>query len=130
MTTAKNNREKRLYIRVTATEYKKIHNGFSTSTKRKFSDYIRFVLLEKPITIYTRNKSTDDFVTAIIALKNELNAIGNNFNQAVKKLHTIKDNFEVKTWAEMNEKSKQLFFKKLDEINVKISKISDQWLQE
>lgn len=130
MTATINNREKRLYIRVTAAEYKKIHNGFSTSTKRKFSEYLRYVLLDKPITIYSRNKSADDLVAEIIALKNELNAIGNNYNQDVKKLHTIKDNYEIKAWAESNEKSRQLFFKKMEEIQVKISQISDRLLQE
>ena len=128
MTITKNYREKRLCIRLKAAEYKKIHNSFSTSTKRKSSDYLRYVCLEKPIKVYTLNKSTDDFVTAIIVLKNEFNAIGNNLNLAVKKLHIIEDNSEIKIWAEMNEKSKQIFLKKMEEINLEISQISNRWL--
>ena len=32
-----------------------------------------------------RNQSLDDFMTEMMQLRSELNSIGNNFNQAVKK---------------------------------------------
>ena len=125
-----NNRIKWIHLRVTLAEYKKIHTGFTQSTKRKISEYIRVILLDKPITVYTRNRSYDDFVTEMILLRNELKAIGNNFNQAVKKLHTIDHSAEIKTWAMLNENSRQLLVKKVDEINIKIAQISDKWSQE
>lgn len=130
MSEQKNNRVKQLQIRLTATEYKKITSGFSRSTKRKLSEYIRSILLDKPITVYTRNQSFDDFVSEMILLRYELRAIGNNFNQSVKKLHTASSDTEIKTWALLNENSKQEFFKKVDEINFKISQIADKWSQE
>lgn len=130
MSEQKNNRVKQLQIRLTATEYKKITSGFSRSTKRKLSEYIRSILLDKPITVYTRNQSFDDFVSEMILLRFELRAIGNNFNQSVKKLYTASSDTEIKTWALLNENSKQEFFKKVDEINFKISQIADKWSQE
>lgn len=66
----------------------------------------------------------------MILLRYELKAIGNNFNQLVKKLHTASTDAEIKTWALLNENSKQIFFKKVDEINFKISQIADKWSQE
>ncbi|MGC4038330.1 MAG: plasmid mobilization relaxosome protein MobC [Chitinophagaceae bacterium] len=125
-----NNRNRWLHLRLTETEYKKIHTGFAESTKRKISDYARSVLLDKPITIYTRNKSYDDFIQEMIVLRKELNAIGNNFNQTVKKLHKIVHDNEIKSWALVNEKSKEMFLKKVDEIKSKISQVADQWSQE
>jgi hypothetical protein len=130
MSDAKNNRNKWLHIRLTEPEYEKLYAGFSRSTKRKISDYARNILLDKPITVYTRNQSFDDFVAEIILLRSELKAIGNNFNQSVKKLHTMDTDAEIKTWALLNENSKRLFLKKADEINLKIEKISSQWLRE
>ena len=130
MSEQKNNRDKWLHIRLTSTEYKKITTGFSRSTKRKLSEYTRSILLEKPITVYTRNQSFDDFVAEMILLRNELKAIGNNFNQTVRKLHIASSDAEIKTWALLNENSKQMFFKKVDEINFKISQIADKWSQE
>jgi hypothetical protein len=130
MSEQKNNRNKWLHLRLSEAEYKKIQNGFSKSTKRKISDYVRSILLNKPITVYTRSKSLDDFISEMILLRSELNSIGNNFNQSVKRLHTLDEISEINAWAILNEKSKEIFIKKVDEIKEKINQISDKWLQE
>ena len=130
MKVEKSNRNKWIHLRITSAEYKKIHTGFSQSTKRKISEYMRSILLDKPIPVYTRNRSFDDFVTEMILLRNELNAIGNNFNQTVKKLHTLDHLSEINTWALLNETSRELLVKKVAEINNKIAQISDKWSQE
>ncbi len=126
----KNNRNKWLHIRFTEAEYKKLHTGFSSSTKQKISSYARDIILNKPITVYTRNKSLDDFVAEMILLRNELKAIGNNINQAVKKMHIADNESELIFWSKQIEKFKSVLFSKIDEINLKIAQLSDQWLQE
>ena len=85
-------------LRLTIKEYQQIEKQFKNSTAKKLSDYVRHVLFDKPITVYQRNKSLDDFMTEMINLRNELNSIGNNFNQAVKKLHTLQQIAEFKAW--------------------------------
>ena len=125
-----NKRTRWLHIRLTETEYKKLQAGFSTSTKQKISSYARDILLDKPVTVYTRNQSVDDFVAEMIQLRNELKAIGNNINQAVKKLHTSANNTELKYWTQQVANSREILFQKMDEINLKIASISDQWLPE
>jgi hypothetical protein len=42
----------------------------------------------------------------------------------------MNDTAELKTWVLLNEKHKENFFKKVDEINQKIIQLSGQWLQE
>ena len=121
---------RRVTVRFTEEEYGTLNASFKNSTKRKLSGYIRAVLLHKPITVYTRNQSFDDFVAEMILLRNELKAIGNNFNQSVKKLHTMDKDPEIKAWALLNENSKQSFFKKVDEINARIIQMDSKWSQE
>ena len=123
------NRSKLLKVRLTPKEMETIHNKFSKATCRKLSEYVRKVLLDKPVTMYHRNKSLDDFMTEMITLRNELNAIGNNYNQVVKRLHNLERLEEIKAWALLNESSKQILLKKVDEIKLKIAQINDQWLQ-
>ena len=72
----------------------------------------------------------EPFISEMILLRSELNFIGNNFNQSVKRLHTLDEISEIKVWAILNEKSKEIFIKKVDEIKGKINQISDKWLQE
>ena len=121
---------RKVTVRFKQEEYNKVNVSFKATTKRKLSEYIRYVLLEKPVTVYTRNQSIDDLMAQFILLKNELSAIGSNFNQVVKRLHTMDKNPELNAWVLLNEKHKENFFKKVDEINQKITQLSSQWLQE
>jgi hypothetical protein len=117
-------------FRVKPQEYEDIHKLFSATTCRKLSQYARKVLLNKPVVVKYRNQSADDFLSAIIPLKNELNSIGNNFNQAVKKLHTLHEIPEFKNWLTTYETDRQMFLKKVDEIKTKINQLYEQWSQE
>jgi hypothetical protein len=129
MSAEKINRSKLLQVRLTAKELERIHSKCSQSTCRKLSDYVRKVLLEKPITMNHRNQSLDDFMAEMIVLRNELNAIGNNFNQTVKRLHTLQQIDEIKTWLFLNETARQIILSKIAEIKSKINQIDSQWLQ-
>jgi hypothetical protein len=129
MSSEKINRGKLLQVRLTPKELEKIHNKFSQSTCRKMSDYVRKVLLDKTITVNRRNQSLDDFMAEMTSLRKELNALGNNYNQLIKRLHSLQDISEIKTWLLLNESTKQILLTKITEIKSKINQINNQWLQ-
>jgi hypothetical protein len=129
MSAEKINRGKLLQVRLTPIELEKIHNKFSGSTCRKMSDYVRKVLLDKTITVSRRNQSLDDFMAEMTSLRKELNALGNNYNQLIKRLHSLQDISEIKTWLLLNESTKQILLNKITEIKSKINQINNQWLQ-
>ena len=124
-----NNRTKWLHLRLTPDEYQKIMKEFNKSTCRKISDYARKNLLQKPIISTYRNQSLDDFMAEMIRLRGELNAIGHNFNQAVKKLHTLHQISDFKRWLISYELEKKILFNKVDEIKKHIQKFAESWLQ-
>jgi predicted metalloprotease with PDZ domain len=93
------------------------------------SDYVRKVLLDKTITVKQRNQSLDDFMAEMTSLRKELNALGNNYNQLIKRLHSLQDISEIKTWLLLNESTKQILLNKITEIKSKINQINNQWLQ-
>ena len=66
----------------------------------------------------------------MILLRKEMNAIGNNFNQAVKKLNAFQDFFEIKIWLSVYDSSRKIVMRNVDEIKSKINQFSDQWSQE
>lgn len=129
MTDSKNNLTKRIHIRLKQSDFNAIQKRFASSTCRKLSEYARDVLLNKTITVKQRNQSLDDFMTEMIMLRNELNKIGNNFNQSVKKMHTLNQIHEFKTWLILNENDKKIIVEKINEIKLKINQISEAWLQ-
>jgi hypothetical protein len=130
MSEKNSNRVRIVTMRLTIEEYNKIEAKFKTTTCRKLSEYMRNVLFEKKITVFTRNKSMDDFMAELIRLRTELNAVGNNFNQVVKKLHALPPSSELKVWIMVNESAKECVLKKIDEIKLRINQFSDKWSQE
>ena len=82
-------RIKWINVRLTPDEFEQLENFWKATISRNMSDYVRKVLLSKPVVIKYRNQSADQYLGEMILLKNELSAIGNNFNQAVKRLHTM-----------------------------------------
>ncbi|MEL1254088.1 plasmid mobilization relaxosome protein MobC [Flavobacterium sp. DGU38] len=123
------NRTRIVGLRFTPSEYSKIEKKWQSSTCRKLSDYIRRHLFDKPINTIYRNQSLDDMTRELTQLYKELNAIGNNFNQAVKKLHTLERIPEFKVWIISAEMDKKILFEKIEEIKTGIQKISEKWLR-
>jgi len=123
MARRKEKRDKGLHLRISQKEYELLQEWGKQSTCRKSSQFIRNVLFRCPIRIFYRNKSADEFLSVALKLKNELSSIGNNFNQAVKKLHTSQTNVELTTWAISMEMDKRLVLKKTSEIMEKLQAI-------
>jgi hypothetical protein len=123
------NRSRRITLRLTPQEYEKIEQQYKNSTCRKLSDYVRKHLFNKPITTHYRNQSMDDSIEEIVLLRNELSAVGNNVNQVVKKMHTLKQIPEFREWITRYELERIILSNKIDDIQNHIYKISDKWLQ-
>lgn len=100
------NRTRWLHLRLTVDEYELIQKRYKKSTCPKISDYARKNLLQKPIVMKYRNGSLDELMPELILLRKDLNAIGNNFNQSVKKLHTLGQIAEFKHWITVYELEK------------------------
>lgn len=122
-------RSRKVTVRFTPDEYHKINTQQKKSTAKVMSDYIRAVLLEVKITLYYRNQSLDKLIEELKLLRRELAAIGNNFNQVVKKINSVKDAGELNFWMDMAALLQKQLLEKTTGINDKIAQISDLWLQ-
>jgi len=90
---------------------------------------VRRSIFEKPIVTTYRNQSLDDFMAEMMLLRNELNTIGSNFNQAVKKLNSLQEITEFRSWIITYELENKILINKVNEIKNRINKIADEWLQ-
>lgn len=123
------NRSRIIGLRLSATEYEQIEKKWRAGTYRKLSEYLRHCLLEKPVVTIYRNQSVYDLMAEMEKIKSELNRIGNNFNQMAKRLHTLRQIPELKSWLTTFDVTKETFFDQLEEIKKYIQKISEKWLQ-
>jgi hypothetical protein len=116
-------------IRMNDDELKHVKKNLHRTTERSLSEYIRNVSMQKPVIVKYRNESADDFLKQMVELKKELNAIGNNFNQAVHKLHILDRIPEFRDWINQYDRLQKSLVGKVDEIKLKVSHLYEQWLQ-
>ncbi|WP_343617326.1 plasmid mobilization relaxosome protein MobC [Flavobacterium sp.] len=125
----KKNRTRWLHLRLSEQEYKILHKYFAASLCPKLSDLARKNLLRKPVVLKYRNQSLDDLISELTRLRLELNPIGNNFNQAVKKLHSLSQISDLKMWIMGFETDKKMLFNSIEEIRIAIRNLAEKWLQ-
>ncbi|TRW21933.1 plasmid mobilization relaxosome protein MobC [Flavobacterium zepuense] len=123
------NRTKRIIFRMSPEEYQKIERRSNASTCKNLSDYLRHCLFDKPIVTVYRDGTKDDYLAEMGKLRQELNAVGNNFNQVVKRLHTIDELPEFRNWLMVFEVEKRTLSNKIDSIKEHILKLSESWLR-
>jgi len=99
------------------------------TTEKDISSYLRKVALQKPVTVKYRNQSADDFLKEMLGFKKELNAIGNNFNQAVHKLHLLDKIPEFRVWISQYDGLQKMLISKVEEIKLRMNQLYEQWLQ-
>ncbi len=121
-------RNKMVVVRMNNTEFEKVENLRKKTTERYLSSYVRKLSLEKPVTVKYRNQSADDFLKEMLGLKKELNGIGNNFNQAVHKLHLLDKIPEFRVWVNQYDGLQKSLVSKVEEIKLKVNQLYEQWL--
>jgi hypothetical protein len=122
-------RNKMVVVRMNNTEFEKVENLRKKTTERYLSSYVRKLSLEKPVTVKYRNQSADDFLKEMLGLKKELNAIGNNFNQAVHKLHLLDKIPEFRFWISQYDGLQKALVNKVEEIKLRMNQLYEEWLQ-
>jgi hypothetical protein len=124
----KNIRDKWLHLRLDKDEYMQLQKLFEASTTKKLSEYSRQVLLSKPVYKGYVDKGQQDMLAILTGLKKEINSIGINFNQVVRRLNAAPEN-QATNLLVSYELDKRLLLKKVDEIHSLILKTADRWLQ-
>jgi len=122
-------RKKMVVVRMNETEFTQLEKFQKKTTEKDTSAYLRKVALQKPVTVKYRNESADDFLLDMLNLKKELNAIGNNFNQAVHKLHILDKIPEFRVWAQQYDGLQKVLINKVEEIKLRMNQLYEQWLQ-
>ena len=116
-------------IRMNQAEMEQLKNLKKKTTERSVSNYVRKVVLQRPVIVKYRNQTGDEFLKEMIQLKKELNAVGNNFNQTVHKLHILDKIPEFRNWIKCYNALHQSVVSKVEEINSKVNQLYEQWLQ-
>lgn len=77
----------------------------------------------------TRDASADEAITQMSHLNRELNAIGNNFNQLVRKINATLQATEMKGLLLLFDSQMKAMSSKIDEVKAQLQKLAEKWLQ-
>ena len=116
-------------VRMNERELNQVKTRQKQTTERSLSEYIRKVSMQRPVIVKYRNQSADDFLKQMLELKKDLNGIGNNFNQAVHKLHILDTIPELRMWIGQYSNLHKKVVEKVEEIKLRMNQLYDQWLQ-
>lgn len=122
-------RERWLNTRLSEDEYQTVKTRFQKSTFLKMSEYNRSLLLGKPVKINYRNLSMDQLMEELILLRQELNFVGHNFNQAVKKLNSFAEMPDANYWKNAIDISRNQLEPCIKKIKDRINTYADLWSQ-
>ena len=125
----KSNKTKLVIFRLTPKEYANLETKRGRTTCRKLSEFLRLLIFNRPVTVVERNASQDQMISELSELREELNRLGNNFNQATKRLHSINQIGEFGNWIAGYEAEKAFLFLMLNKIKAQTDKLADRWLQ-
>lgn len=120
-------RTKWLHVRLTEKEQQQILAQFKKTDTRRISDFARKILLGKPMIGTYRNKSMDEFIVELVRLRTELNHIGNNFNQLVKKLHTSTSSQQMAALLSTYQAERKSLMERIENIHLFIQEKGKQW---
>ncbi|SEI46124.1 hypothetical protein SAMN04487995_0921 [Dyadobacter koreensis] len=120
-------RNKWLHVRLNQQEFDKIQQQFHATTCRKLSDFTRRKLLGQLLVGNYRNASLDQITEELAQLKAELSAAGNNFNQAVKKLHMLSKIKEFEHWLIGYELDRRTLLRSVEKAAGLIAEVAEKW---
>jgi hypothetical protein len=123
------NRSHRLIVRFKPTEFELIEKRFKKTMFRKLSEYTRNVLLEKNITVTYRDKAMDEVLEELILLRRELNAIGNNLNQAMRQINSAHGDADARLWANLLTTVTSKLEPAIQQIKERMNHYADIWSQ-
>lgn len=125
----KETRSRKITVRLTLKEFNVLHAQYKKSTCREMSEYVRAILLKRQVAMNYRNQSLDDLIEELKSLRRELNALGNNFNQVVKKLNASQQTHELIQYSSVASLFQKTLLGKVESIKEKVGNISDLWLR-
>jgi len=129
MSENEDNRSRWLNIRLKPEEFRTIHNHFAKTVFSTMSEYGRHLLLDKKVTVAYRDRSMDDLLEELVLLRRELNAIGNNLNQAVKNINGAHGLADARLWMSLLSVINGRLEPAINEIKEQINKYADLWSQ-
>ncbi|RFZ90117.1 hypothetical protein D0C36_23020 [Mucilaginibacter conchicola] len=127
-----NNDEKRTLlfkIRLKPSEFQVLESRFKKTAHQNLSEFSRAMLLGKAVTVIHRDKAMDELLEELVLLRKELNAVGNNLNQAVRNINSAHGNADSRLLMGLLQVINSKVEPAIMDIKRSITEYAEVWLQ-
>ncbi|QEH39464.1 plasmid mobilization relaxosome protein MobC [Chitinophaga sp. XS-30] len=118
-------RDRWLTVRLTQEELERLRRQQAQTAYARMADYIRVLIFQKPVKVFSRDKSVDELMEELILLRTELNALGNNFNQVVRRINSLP--FPPEILLQVANSLQVQLLEKLAGIQARIDQVAERW---
>lgn len=117
-----------IITRVNDQKYAELQKLLHGNPKNDMSRLLRDILHNRPITVFTKDKTLDNVMEELAKLRSEIRAIGVNINQITRFFNTYPEPQRKSLYAKMAFQQYQAIEPKIDELFEIISKLAKKWL--
>lgn len=121
-------RQKMVVVRLSKQEYEQLEAFRQKSLDQTLSAYLRKVALHKPVTVRTRNSSTDDFLRDMAGLQEELRTLTHHYGTAVERLQLLERIPEFRAWILEHKDLYSTLHHQVQTIESRVTQLYEQWL--
>jgi hypothetical protein len=129
MNEKKRKRSRQFSFVVSEAEYWTIEKLFAGSTCRSINDYARSVALQKPVVVKIRNESAENFLLAMVPLKNQLEESATHFTRAIIKLQSLENIPAFKAWCAESQHRSEILIAQIEALRQLMNKYYIQCTQ-
>ncbi|MBZ4188969.1 hypothetical protein [Niabella beijingensis] len=116
-------------LRVNQWHYDRLCRLLSESHYKNMSELLRDIVCERQVVIYTRDESIGVVMEELTRIRRELNAIGQNINQAVKQINTTVDKNKILVFGLELSAQHQQVLQLTEQLFPIISQLAKKWLR-
>jgi hypothetical protein len=117
-------------IRLDEEKFQELQRLLNGNPNNDMSRLIRDILHQKPITVFTKDKTLDNVMEELAKLRSEIRAIGVNINQITRLFNTYPEPQRKALFAKMAFKEHQALEPKITELLEIVSKLAKRWLSD
>ena len=117
-------------IRIGDEKFNELKRLLQGNPQNDMSRLLRDILHNRPITVFTKDKTLDNVMEELAKLRSEIRAIGVNINQITRLFNTYPEPQRKALFAKMAFKEHQAIEPKIAELLDIVSKLAKRWLSD
>jgi hypothetical protein len=118
----------KLCTRVNSEKYAQLQDILAKRPNPDMSGLIRDILHNRPVKVFTKDKTFDNVMEELARLRSEIRAIGVNINQITRFFNTYPEPQRKALYAKMAVKEYLALEPKIEELLTIVSKLGKKWL--